>query len=117
MEYQISLEKLHFYAFHGVFDEEKKNGNEFFVTLRIKIPFVEEILDDDLTSTVSYADLYEVISHQMSIPRNLLEKVGVEIVNEIKAKFPQIKSGEITIEKCHPPIPGMLGSAEVKLIF
>ncbi|MCH5241377.1 MAG: dihydroneopterin aldolase [Muribaculaceae bacterium] len=117
MEYKISLKNLSFYSYHGVLEEERKIGNEFRVSLSVFIPYNQEIINDDLSATVSYADLYEIVKAEMGSPKKLLETVAQRIVAEIKAGFPQIIRGEVTIEKIHPPIPSMLGSASVTLLF
>ena len=117
MEFEISLTDLRFYAYHGVMDEEKAIGNEFRVDLTVVIPSCDAIEEDKLEHTVSYADLYEIIAETMSKPRNLLEKVALNIVREIKNRFSEIRNGWIRIEKTRPPIQGMLGSASVKLKF
>ena len=117
MEYKICLNNLHFYSFIGVAEEERKIGNEFKVSLTVFIPYSEEIEKDEIEATVSYADLFEIIKEEMGVKRKLLEKTASEISRHIRQKFPQIKNGEITIEKVHPPIPGMLGSASVSLLF
>ena len=117
LSFDISLNNLRFFAYHGVLDFERKFGNEFVVNLTVKVPFDVRIDRDDLTGTVSYADLYEIIKEEMQQPKNLLEKVAVEIVSKIRDKFSLIQSGYIEIEKVHPPIPGIIGSASVKLNF
>ena len=117
MEFEISLNKLSFYAYHGVLETEKKIGNEFQVSITVRIPGREEIAKDNLKDTVSYADLYEIIKEEMSIPRNLLEKVAFEISQRIRKKFKEVMGGRIYIEKVHPPIQNMLGSASVTLNF
>ena len=117
MEFEICLKDLRFYAYHGVFEEERKTGNEFKVDLSVFTPYDDNIRSDDLSKTVSYANLFNIIKEEMSIPRNLLEKVAIEIALKIKRDFPVIQRGRINIEKIHPPIPGMIGSAAIALNF
>ena len=117
MEFKISLSNLIFYAFHGVYEEERKIGNEFRISLSVFLPYNEEIEEDQLYDTVSYADLYEIVRQEMESPKNLLETVASKIVTRIRSEYPKIKRGEVTIEKVRPPIPGMLGSASVTLYF
>ena len=117
MEFEICLKDLRFYAYHGVFEEERKTGNEFKINLSVFISYNEKIDSDDLASTVSYADLYEIINEEMQIPRSLLENLALRIVKRVTKDFPMVKRGRIEIEKVHPPIPGMLGSAFVALNF
>lgn len=117
MEYEISLNDLLFYSYHGVMEEERKIGNEFRVNLTILFPCEETIKQDHLSATVSYADLYEIVAAEMAIPRNLLESVEYSIAERIKEKYPKVINGNIKITKLHPPIAGMLGSASVNLKF
>ena len=117
MEFEISLNDLIFYSYHGVYEEEQKIGNEFHVSLTVVVPYNEGLEADDLAHTVSYADLYGIIEKEMAISSKLLEKVALKVAKRIKNDFPEIIKGKISIEKKHPPIPGILGSASVTLNF
>lgn len=114
---QISLRNLRFHAFIGVGERERVIGNEFEVNLAVRIPFRDGMASDDLDSTVSYADLYEVVAAAMTRPRKLLERVALNIVREVKEEWPEVESGEVEIIKIAPPIPGISGEAGVKLFF
>lgn len=117
MQFEISLNDLSFYAFHGVMEEERRLGNVFKVSLSVVIPFEEEIAEDNIQSTVSYVSLYDIVEQEMKNPCNLLETLALRIVKRIKNQFRFIVGGWVRIEKVHPPIPGMLGTASVKLNF
>lgn len=117
MEFEISLKDIKFYAYHGVFDEERMIGNEFNVNLSVFIPYNPDMKSDELEYTLSYADLYHVVREEMHLPRKLLEKLILKISERLKKEFPQIIRGRISIEKVHPPVRGMLGSAVVSLNF
>lgn len=115
--FEICLDDLRFYSYHGVMNHEKEIGNAFKVSLKLVLPSNSGIKQDRLESTVSYADVYEIVKAEMRNPRNLLEKVALEIAEKIKSRFRSISAGEIKIEKEHPPIPSMIGSASVILHF
>ena len=117
MEFEISLNDLMFYAFHGVLEEERTLGNQFKVSLSIFLPYNDNLKEDRLTDTISYTDLYEVIKEEMQIPRKLLEKLAIEIAEKIKIKYPELNKGFIKIEKMKPPIPDFIGTASVTLHF
>ena len=116
-EFEIKLADLRFYARHGVMEQETKVGNEFIVEVKIRIPYREEILDDNIEATISYADLYEIVAEEMNSPRKLLETVAARIYSRISAKWCEILGGEISICKSTPPIPGVTGVSDVRLIF
>ena len=117
MDLEISLNHLRFYAYHGVLPEETKNGNEFEVNLSVSMPYDEKMAADDPENILSYVSLYEIVESRMNIPVKLLETVVSGIVNDIRERFPEVTKGRVSIEKKHPPIPGMLGSASVALNF
>ncbi|MCH5226210.1 MAG: dihydroneopterin aldolase [Muribaculaceae bacterium] len=117
MEFEISLNNLIFYAYHGVLEEERKNGTEFRVDLSVVLPYLPEMENDLLEKTVSYERLYQIVEKAMNTPRNLLETIALDIGKKIREEFPVFEKGWIRIEKVRPPIPGMLGSASVKLNF
>ena len=117
MEFEISLNDLVFHAFHGVYEEERKLGNEFRVTLSVRILCIPDHKLDDLNNTISYAELYEIVEKEMKTPRNLIETLALDIATNIKERYPAVLSGNITITKVHPPIEGMTGSASVSLYF
>lgn len=118
MEFEIRLDRLHFFARHGVFEEEQRIGNEFLVTLSVRIPYEEGVWVDKPSSTISYADLFEIVKEEMECPRKLLETVALKIVHKIFNEYSsRTLHGYVTIEKVRPPVPEMLGSASVTLKF
>lgn len=115
--FEISLKDLHFHAHHGVMAQERKVGNEFVVSITVAIPFSTSILDDELEATISYAEIYNIVKKEVLTPKKLLETVASSIVLKAKERWPQIISGQVTIRKMTPPIPGVTGFAEVTLNF
>ena len=79
MEYEIALRDLRFHARHGVWEQENAVGNEFIVTVSVKIPYSEAIAADQLDATISYADLFSIVKEEMRRPRNLVEAVAASI--------------------------------------
>jgi 7,8-dihydroneopterin aldolase/epimerase/oxygenase len=109
----IELKALRFHAFHGLFPEEKKTGNEFEVNLSVDYTPAEKVITQ-IDNTVNYAQLHELIKSAMQQPRDLLETVAMEIVENMYTTFPQIKKAAIEIMKLHPPIAQFIGSVGVK---
>ena len=109
----ISLKKLHFFAYHGLYAEERKTGNEFEVNLAVSyLPSPGTITD--ISDTVNYAHLYELLKAEMQQPRHLLETFLMEATEKIHTTFLQIKKIEISITKLHPPIAKFTGTVGVK---
>lgn len=116
-EFEIALTNLRFHGMHGVWEQENKVGNEFIVTVRVRIPADGSISDDNLDSTISYADIFYIVKEEMAKPRKLLETVASSIQERIEERWPIITSGSITICKSIPPIATISGSSEVTLFF
>jgi len=109
----IELKNLLFFAYHGLYAEEKKTGNQFEVILTVDfIPGTDIITD--MTSTVNYEQLYALLKAEMLKPRDLLETLIMEVAEHIHLSFPQITKVEISITKLQPPIVGFTGTVGVK---
>lgn len=109
----ISLNKLNFLVYHGLYPEERKTGNEFEVNLMVSYLPVTDVITD-IGETVNYATLFNLLKTEMQKPRELLETLVMEITELIHAAFPQIIKVEISVDKLHPPIAGFNGSVGVK---
>jgi 7,8-dihydroneopterin aldolase/epimerase/oxygenase len=108
----IELKHLHFFAFHGLYSEEKKTGNEFEVNLEVSyLPSSGTITD--ISDTVNYVQLYDLLKAEMQKPRHLLETFVMEVTEQIHDSFSQIKKVEISITKLHAPIAKFTGTVGV----
>lgn len=112
---KITLHEMRFYAYHGVFAQERRVGNHFIVELSFWADIAESLHRDKLEETISYADVYEVIKSEMAIPSRLLEHVVGRISERLFATFPRMQRIALTLSKCNPPFPGEVHSAAVTL--
>ena len=107
----IRINRLRFYAYHGVLDRERKVGQEFEVDLTLGVEDYDG--SDRLDSTVNYAEVIDVVKEEMSRPANLIEHVATRIADSLCGHFPRIASGEVTVRKMRPPVEAELASVEV----
>lgn len=117
-EFEIQLRDVMLYAKHGVLPEESVTGNQYRVNVRLRIDaafFNEE--KDELESTISYAEVFGILSSVMDCRVALLETVAVKFAKEVRMRWPNVKSGWIEIIKTVPPIPNMIGEAGVRYDF
>lgn len=115
MKAEVSLEGLSFYAYHGLYDEERKSGNRFLVDIKVITSIDEKADFDDLGNTVDYEVLYKIVQSKMSVPVRLLEKVGKEILDEAFLSLQTIESAEVSITKYSPPLGGPCEKSKVTL--
>lgn len=100
----ILLENVKFHAFHGVLPQERKVGNDYLVSLRIGYNFSRAMVSDEVNDTLNYAEVYQLLSQEMSVPSALLERVAGRIGDRLFRKFPPIQSIDLTIIKVNPPM-------------
>lgn len=103
----IILSDVRFYAYHGLLPQERVVGGNFTLQVRLKIsPPTQAMQSDQLSDTVNYARVYDVLNREMEQASNLLEHVAYRISKAIYQKFPSVQGIELAIRKDNPPIGG-----------
>ncbi|MDE5643335.1 MAG: dihydroneopterin aldolase [Muribaculaceae bacterium] len=100
----IEINRLKVYAYHGVDPQEAVVGNDFEVSVKLEYPCEHAMQTDKLESTLSYADVIEVVVREMRRPSKLLENVVYRIHSSLMYRFPRVISGSVTVCKIHPPL-------------
>ena len=89
MKDKIILKGMVFYGYHGVNTSEKQFGQAFVVDLELEMSLDRPGKSDDLNDTVDYSKIYANVKAVVEGPSsNLLERVAVEIANNILHGFP-----------------------------
>ena len=114
---KIILNGMRFFAYHGVMPQESVVGNEYVVDMEVDVDYSLSMSTDDLSDTVSYADIYDVVKSQMSIPSKLLEHLASRICSAVFEKYPSIKKLKIRLIKCNPPMGADCDGAGVEVEF
>ncbi len=109
---KVQLHQLKFNSFHGIHEEEKILGNDYVIDVSVEIHENISVITS-IHETINYAEIYRIIKMRMEIPTPLLETILMEIGNEMHDRFERVKSINISIQKMHPPIEGIEGSAVV----
>ena len=101
----LTLSRLRFFGHHGVLPEEASRGQEFEVTIQLELPLGEAGLADDLSRTVDYRAVHEVIRRVMEgPPRKRVEAMAEEVAAEILRAFPLVRTVGVEIVKLKPPV-------------
>ena len=112
---RIILRDLGFYGYHGVFDEEAKLGQRFFIDLELGIDLSRVARSDDLADGVSYAEIYQVVTTAFERRKKLLEAAAQNVVDAILEHFEQVNWVVIRLRKPEAPIAMVRGEAAVEL--
>lgn len=113
MRTSVEINSLKIFANHGMLAQERVVGNKFEVSVRLDYDFAEAASSDDVTHTVNYAEVADIVKHTMSQPCALLETAAWNIRKAMLMRWPDIKSGRITVLKLHPPFTAPVASAGV----
>lgn len=110
----IELHDIHIHAFHGVYLNEDKVGNDYIINLEVK--YDEKNADfDDIANTINYVDLYKIVKNRMQVPTGLLEKICESIVRHIRHHYPFISEVNLSIHKLQAAIPDFQGKVGVTM--
>jgi len=112
---RIILRDLGFYGFHGLFAEEAKLGQRFFIDLEIGVDLSAPGETDAIGHTVSYADIYDVVKATFEHRTKLIEALGQNIVSALFERFSDISWIIIRIRKPEAPIAMVRGEAAIEL--
>jgi len=113
---RISLMELEFHGYHGLYPEEKANGNRFTVEVHIDTRFAESVLEDRMEGTIDYSIIYGIVKEEMGTPRGLLEGLAMTIARKIRSTFPMIERVEVRVSKHNPPIGGPCAATTITVI-
>lgn len=101
----IKIEKLEIFAYHGLNEEEKINGQKFFVDAVLYSDIVTPGMSDQIDDTVNYSGVCKFINKYLTENRfDLIEAAAVQCSREILRQFPKIRQVDITINKPEAPM-------------
>ncbi len=101
---RLAVRGLTVHGHHGVFDHERRDGQEFVIDLVLNLDTRAAALSDDLQDTVDYGSLVdEVRSAVESDPVDLIETLAQRIADICLSRM-QVQVVEVTVHKPHAPI-------------
>jgi dihydroneopterin aldolase len=108
----IHLHNVKFFAYHGLYEEEKIKGNEFEIDVivnyvEINLPIIS------INQTINYELVFELIRERMRHPTELLETIAIDIAHKILNDFSLAEEVFLSIKKIQPPIPNFEGKVGV----
>ncbi len=131
---RVLLSGLLFHGYHGVLPAEQSLGQKFAVDVALTLDLRAAGRSDDLTQTVSYAEVYEcahadaraaarcssaharvqprscVRQVVQGPPRQLVEAVAQDVAAAVLRGFPLAQAVNVRVVKPHVAMPGALDS-------
>jgi dihydroneopterin aldolase len=101
---EITLTGLRATAFHGVFEDERRDGQVFVIDVTVQLDLAAAAASDDLSQTIHYGILAEeVVRAVESNPVDLIETVA-ERVAQVALAHPPARVVRVTVHKPEAPI-------------
>ena len=110
----IELRDVTLHAYHGIFEGEDKTGSPYIINLLVSYDDSNSDFTD-VSDTINYAELYDIIRARMQVPTGLLEKVCDSTIRQIHQQYPSILEIEMSIYKLQPPIEQFQGKVGVTI--
>jgi len=111
---RIELRGLLVRGHHGVFEHERRDGQEFVVDLTVWMDLAPAAASDDLADTLHYGELAERAAAIVGgEPCNLIETVAARVAETVM-KDARVIVVEVTLHKPQAPIP--LDFADVAVV-
>lgn len=102
---RIEVKGISGHGFHGVLDEERREGQEFRVDIAMEVATEEAAEHDDLSLTVDYAAIAQLVHARIvGSPHRLIETLA-HIIAEDLVKVAGVHGVTVAVHKPHAPIP------------
>ena len=102
---KILIKNINIFAYHGVFEKEKKEGQLFRVSAELYLSVRKAAQKDDINLAVNYAEVAELIENVVTREKcDLIETVAENIASEILIGFEAIEGVKIKVSKPNAPI-------------
>lgn len=115
-ESYVHIDGIHLHARHGVLPQEQLTGNDYIINVRASYDISRAMQTDDVADTLNYAEVYNIIKEEMSVPSKLIEHVAGRIADRLMDSYSQISSVMLRITKCNPPMGADCNGAGVEIL-
>ncbi|NYF18362.1 dihydroneopterin aldolase [Microbacterium sp. AK009] len=101
----ITLTGLRVFGYHGVYDDERRDGQDFVIDLDLTLDTRPAARSDEVSDTVHYGELAEEVAAIVAgAPVNLLETLADRIARAVLER-PLVSAVRVSVHKPQAPIP------------
>jgi dihydroneopterin aldolase len=112
---RLAVRGISVHGHHGVFDFERRDGQEFVIDVVLGIDTRPAARSDDLQETVDYGTLVdEVRSAVENDPVDLIETLAQRIAG-VCLRHALVEDVEVTVHKPHAPIQAMFNDVALTI--
>lgn len=103
---KVKINNIRVYAHHGCLSEESIVGSEYTVDVCIGANLSNASDSDELSDTVDYVQVHQIVKEEMQKASKLLEHVAKRTINRILSEIELVDDVEVSVSKINPPIGG-----------
>ena len=116
MSDQILLTAIHGFGYHGLFEHERTNGQDFFVDLVLNVDLLAASKSDAIEDTVNYAEITDLVVAEITTnPVSLIEKLAGRIAERILDTYMKVSLVTVTVHKPQAPVAASLKDIAVQI--
>ncbi len=113
---KISIKGLEVYAYHGVREKEKREGQKFFVDAELFSDLRKAGMSDDLADTINYSRVCSFIHDYVSCTRfDLIEALAEHLAEELLMNYGKLEQVRLTVHKPDAPLKLPFGDLSVDI--
>jgi len=112
---KVKVNNIRVYAHHGCLSEESIVGSEYTVDVAVGTNLSKASVSDELSDTVDYVHIHQIVKEEMQIASKLLEHVAKRTINRILSEIDMVDDVEVAVSKINPPIGGDVEKVTVVL--
>jgi 7,8-dihydroneopterin aldolase/epimerase/oxygenase len=113
----IRVTRIAVFGRHGLLPEEAVLGQRFYISLEARLDLGEAGRSDDVTGTVSYADLTQIAVTIATERRfNLIEALAETIAATILDQHRRVDVITVRIDKPSAPVPAILEGVSIEIV-
>jgi dihydroneopterin aldolase len=112
----IEIKGIKSFGYHGVLESEKVTGQDFYVDVVLEVDLSRASVSDNVADTINYAEVTDLVIREITgNPVSLIEKLAGNIVDRIKATYPQATTVSITVHKPQAPVNAQVKDISVTI--
>ena len=113
---RVTLSGVRGRGFHGVFEHERREGQEFVVDVEIAVDLRPAGLSDDLADTVNYGEIgAAALARIEGEPFDHIERLA-EVVADDALAHPAVDEAVVTVHKPQAPVGVPFGDVTVRVV-
>ena len=113
---RVFLEGVELYGYIGVFPEERREGQTFYLDVELALDLKPAGKSDALAQTVNYAEVFSLAEQLMEEARcELIETYAEQLAEEIFAYFDSVHWVKVTVRKPQAPMEGTFRAVGISI--